>query len=118
MLHKGDVYWVDFEPGRGVEQAGRRPALVIQNNRGNRSSPYTVVAALSTAPLPRVYPFTVRVDPGEANLKENTHVNCAQLTTIDKERLLDYIGTLSDETMTRVDNALLYEFDLATRSLS
>src|ERR1051326_6990731 len=53
---RGEIYWVDFEPARSVEQGGRRPALVVQNDRGNQNSNYTVVAAISSAPLPRVYP--------------------------------------------------------------
>ena len=49
---RGEVYWVDWPEGRGSEQRGRRPALVVQNNRGNRSSPTTVLAAISSAPDP------------------------------------------------------------------
>jgi mRNA interferase MazF len=109
---RGEVYWVDFEPARGVEQGGRRPALVIQNDRGNEHSSHTVVAAVSSAPLPRVYPFTVPLASGEANLPRAGHVNCAQLLTIDQGRLEDQIGTLSPESMQHVNRALRYELDL------
>lgn len=103
---------MDFEPARGVEQAGRRPALVVQNNRGNEHSSYTVVVAISSAPLPRVYPFTVPLKKGDGNLPRDGHVNCAQLLTVDQSRLEKRIGTLEAETMQQVNAALRYELDL------
>lgn len=111
-VRRGDVYWVDFNPARRVEQRGRRPALVVQNDRGNGNSSYTVVAAISSASLPRVYPFTVALRAGEAGLERDGHVNCAQLLTIDQGRLLDRIGRLNSERMEEVSAALRYELDL------
>jgi mRNA interferase MazF len=109
---RGELYWVDFHPSRGVEQAGRRPALVIQNDIGNQHSPYTVVVALSTAPLKRVYPFTVLLAVGEAGLPQLSHVNCAQLLTVDQSRLGPLIGKLSDQRMEEVSQALRYQLSL------
>lgn len=106
---RGDVFWVTFEPARGSEQRGTRPGLVIQNDRGNRSGRYTVVAAISSAPLPQVYPFTVPLPEG---LNVSGHVNCAQLLTIDKARLGARLGTLPEPTMRQVDAALRYELAL------
>ena len=109
---RGDVYWVDFDPAKGVEQRGRRPAVVIQNDHGNRVSPYTVVAALSSAPLPRVYPFTVALAAGERNLPRECHVNCAQLRTIDKARLDGFIGCLDEDRIAELDAALRFQLAL------
>jgi mRNA interferase MazF len=109
---RGEVYWVDFYPARGVEQAGRRPAVVVQNDRGNEHSAYTVVAAISSAPLSRVYPFIVPLTAGEASLPREGHVNCAQLMTLDQSRLLGRIGMLSAAVMLQVEAALRYELDL------
>ena len=109
---RGEIYWVNFEPARGVEQGGRRPALVVQNNRGNENSSYTVVVAISSAPLPRVYPFTVPLAKGDGNLPRDGHVNCAQLLTIDQGRLEKRIGALNAEIVRQVNAALRYELDL------
>jgi mRNA interferase MazF len=109
---RGELYWVDFDPARGVEQGSRRPAVVVQNDRGNEHSAYTVVAAISSAPLPRVYPFTVPLAAGDGNLPRAGHVNCAQLLTLDQSRLQGRIGVLSAEAMRHVDAALRYELDL------
>lgn len=109
---RGEVYWVNFDPVQSVEQGGRRPALVVQNDRGNQSSSYTVVLAISSAPLPRTYPFTVPLIAGEANLPRDCHINCAQIRTIDQRRLESFLGALTDERMQAVAAALRYELGL------
>src|SRR2546430_2145634 len=109
---RGEIYWVDFNPVMGSEQAGIRPAVVVQNDRGNSSAPTTVVAAMSSAPLGRPFPFTVALAAGEAGLPKAGHVNCAQIRTVDKLRLGGLIGMLSPERMAQVGDALRYELDL------
>ena len=47
MIRRGEIYWVEFDPVKGSEQGGLRPALVIQNDTGNRYGPTTVVAAIT-----------------------------------------------------------------------
>ena len=42
MVRRGEIYWLQLAEGIGSEQAGRRPAIVIQNDIGNRSSPTTI----------------------------------------------------------------------------
>ena len=109
---RSEIYWVDFSPARGTEQSGHRPALIVQNDRGNQYSPYTVVVAVSSAQLPKVYPFTVLLKEGDGNLTRSGHVNCAQLLTLDQARLVERIGALDETIMRKVDSALRYELNL------
>jgi mRNA interferase MazF len=111
-VRRGEIYWVDFHPARGSEQAGRRPALVVQNDRGNESSPTTVVAVLTRRVPSRPFPFIVALAAGEGGLREAGSVNCAQLLTVDQSRLERRIGTLSEERMHEVEAALRYELGL------
>ena len=79
---------MDFNPARGSEQAGERPALVIQNDVGNANDRYpnTIVLAMSTKG--KRVPFHVRIDPARSNgLREITFVKCEQILTIAKARL-------------------------------
>jgi mRNA interferase MazF len=55
---RGEIWLVNFEPTIGAEIRKTRPALVIQNDIGNRASPITIVAAI-TSTLKRAYPFQV-----------------------------------------------------------
>lgn len=106
-ITRGDLYWVDWRPARGSEQAGRRPALVVQADAGNRSPKYlnTIVVAVSTASA-RV-PTHVEIQPTDTNgLRSVFSVECEQLFTIAKARLQAYIGTVDARDLSRVDAAL------------
>jgi mRNA interferase MazF len=109
---RGDIYWVDFEPHRGVEQAGRRPGLIVQNDRGNRSASYTTVVAITSTSRPMAFPFTVQLDDGEGDLPVRSIVNCSQILTVDQARLGDFIGELSDSRMSDVNVGLRYHLEL------
>ena len=90
---------------RGSEQAGIRPAVVIQNDVGNRYSPTTIVAAISTS-RGSTYPFQVFVDSQESGLPRDSVVKCEQIQTIDQMRLGRLVGELQGQKMEEIDVAL------------
>ena len=94
----------NFNPGRGSEQAGIRPALIIQNDIGNRYASTTIVAAITTTI--KKYPVTVLISQGTSGLRENSMVNLAQVLTIDKGRLTKKLGGLDETKMNEVDEAI------------
>lgn len=104
-VRRGDIYWIDWNPGRGSEQGGLRPALVIQNDIGNKYSPTTIVAALTTA-VEKPYPFLVKVTAKESGIPKDSTVNLAVILTVDKARLGDKCGELKEEKMAEVDKAI------------
>jgi mRNA interferase MazF len=109
---RGEIYWVDFDPVKGREQGGRRPALIIQNDLGNEHSDYTVVVAITSRIPGRAYPFVVILDEGEGGLPKPSAANCSQIRTIDQSRLITRIGSLSEDRMSEVAAALRYELML------
>lgn len=123
-LARGEIYWVEFDPVKGSEQGGLRPALVVQNDIGNRFSPTTVVAAITTTIPPKPYPFVVVIEPEESGLPERSVVNCSQVATIQSagastrlrpppgEKVLRPAGRLGTATMDRVASALRYNLGI------
>jgi mRNA interferase MazF len=109
---RGHVYWVDFDPVRGSEQGGRRPALVVQNDLGNLTSTVTVVVAV-TSVLPRKrYPFHVWLDP--QLLPKQSVVLCEQIRTVAKDRLEGpALAALPAEVMAEVETAISLHLGLA-----
>lgn len=101
---RGEIWLIDFNPGRGSEQQGMRPGLVIQNDTGNRHAATTIVAAVTTKIRP--FPVTVVIEPAESKLKETSMVNLAQLLTLDQSRLVKKIGRLNSLKMLEVDQAI------------
>lgn len=101
---RGEVWLVNWNPARGNEQAGMRPALVIQNDIGNEKAPTTIIAAISTST--RLYPMNVLVKPPEGGLDHPSIVKTSQILTVAKERLEMRIGHLGASRMEDVDRAI------------
>ena len=100
MIRQGEVYWLHFGPPEGSGPAGRRPALVVQHDRFNRSAIFTAVVAAVTSNLRLgAMPGNVRLRQGEAGLPRASVVNVSQLRTIDRTRLHDRVGILGAARM-------------------
>ncbi len=112
-VQRGEIWWVDWSPGRGSEQQGLRPALVVQTDAANSNPRYpnTIVVAVSTRGKP--VPFHVPVEPSPGNgLKRRSCVKAEQLLTISKERLVERIGMLEREVMAQVEEAVKLVLEL------
>ncbi len=110
---RGEVWWIDWSPGRGSEQTGVRPGLIVQRDAANRnpSYPNTMVVAISTKG--RDLPFHIRLKPSPQNgLYETSFAKCEQTQTIGKERLVERIGRISNADLTRVSEGLRLVLDL------
>jgi mRNA interferase MazF len=108
--HRGEIWQVNFNPARGSEQLGIRPALVIQNDVGNEFAGTIIVAATTTTL--KAYPVTVLLRRGEGGLREPSMVNLAQILTVDKARLHRRLGRLPDERLEAVDAAIRVSLDV------
>ena len=110
-IKRGDIYYADLRPVTGSEQGGVRPVLIIQNDKGNQYSP-TVIAAAITGRKKRWMPTHVRLYR-QAGLNRNCCIMLEQVRTIDRTRLVRYIGRLDDRTMQAVDTALAVSLGIA-----
>lgn len=108
---RGEVWLVNWNPARGSEQAGIRPALVIQNDIGNEKAPTTIIAAISAST--RLYPMNVLVKPPEGGLDHPSIVKTSQILTVAKERLEMRLGVLSASRMEDVDRAIRISLSLS-----
>lgn len=103
---RGEIYYVRFDPAEGAEIQKTRPALILPNNLGNRISPVTIVAAISSNVPTRPHPVRVLVSAKESGLPLDSAVVLNQIRTVDKIRLGRRLGSLSKATMAKVDQAL------------
>ena len=94
-MRQGEVYWLGFA-GQGSEPDGRRPAVIVQHDRYNRSAIQTTVVAAITSNLRlAAMPGNVRLRKGEANLPRASVVNVTQVRTVDRDRLIERVGHLA-----------------------
>lgn len=113
-IHRGEIYWVDWNPACGSEQAGRRPGVVVQNDIANAVSAYPVTIVCAVSSQIKGYPSMVRVLPSPENgLTETSEVNSAQIMTVQKDRLTHRIGRLSATDLRLLEEKLAYMLSLA-----
>ena len=104
-IKRGEIYIADLDPIVGSEQGGERPVLVIQNNVGNTYSPTVIVLAI-TSRYQKKKNMPTHIPIESSDLAMNSIVLVEQVRTIDKTRLIHYIGRASKESMEAVDKAL------------
>jgi mRNA interferase MazF len=103
VIEQGDIVWVVFPPPRGSGPAGRRPAVVLQHNRFNRTRlATTVVVAITSRLRYAALPGNVRLARGEAGLPTPSVVNVTQIATVDRADVGDRLGRLSRSRLIQV----------------
>lgn len=104
-IRRGEVRFVSLDPVVGSETGKTRPAVVIQNDLANASSP-TVTVLPITSRAARVYPFQVRLSAGEGGLERAGKVLCEQVRTVSRERIGRRVGELSPDRLREIRLAL------------
>lgn len=107
-IKRGELYWLDWSPGRGSEQTGKRPALVISTNASNANPRYGLVITVTVSTKGKAHiPTHVEIQPTPENgLRETSFVKAEQIMTADKDRIADRIGSITDAQMRQVESAL------------
>lgn len=103
-IKRNEIYYADLNPVKGSEQGGIRPVLVIQNDTGNKHSPTTIVAAITSKEEKAKLPTHVEV--GNCGVERKSLALLEQIRTIDKSRLIKYVGELDGATVKEINEAI------------
>lgn len=116
-VRRWDVFWADLDYPVGSEQGGeRRPVLVVSNDGFNTSLPVITQIPLTKleGKTRRVYPFEVLLPKELVGSGWTSIAMPQQVRTIDKSRLLERIGELTDPGLrSEIENRLLEHFGIA-----
>ena len=110
---RGEIYFLDFSPSKGREMKGPHPALVIQNDIGNKVGSLTIVAAITSNLKVAELPVGILIKPKESGLPHESVVHLGQIYTIDKERLENFVGALPEHKINEVDKAIAISMGLS-----
>ncbi len=103
---RGEIYLANLDPIIGSEQGGIRPVVILQNNVGNKHSPTTIAAPITTKRVPNSLPIHVFVFATRSGLPQDSCVLLEQIRVLDKSRLTEKIGKVNAVTMDYIDAAL------------
>ncbi len=120
-IKRGDIFWIDLSGNEGSEMGNSpkgnpHPGIIIQNDIGNRNSPLTIVAPMTSYdPGDEKYPQNVVLESEDTGLNGKSTALLNQIRTLDKEeRLVDKAGSISNEKMSDIDKAI--EISLGLRA--
>ena len=106
-MHWGEIYYADLRPVVGSEQGGIRPVVILQNDIGNKYSPTTMVAILTSKKKNSLPTHVLIHKDGSNGLNTDSVLELEQIRTIDKRRIKDLVGRLSEEDCERIKTALM-----------
>lgn len=107
MMHRGEVWWVDFNPSLGGEIQKTRPAVIVSNNASNKMMNRVQVVPISSN--------TAKCYPCEAYVEIKGKISKAmadQLTTVSKLRLKTKIGKIAERNIPDLERAIKTQLDL------
>jgi len=102
---RGEAWMVDFDPTKGHEQRGRRPALVVSVDVFN-SGPAELVIVLPITSKAKGVRSHVAVNPPEAGLTAKSFIKCEDVRSVAKQRFSRRRGSVSAQTMADVEYRL------------
>ena len=111
IVKRGDIYYADLSPVVGCEQGGIRPVIVIQNNTGNKHYPTVIVAAI-TSQNKKPMPTHINLSVNECKLSSDSTIMLEQVRTIDKNRLKNFVSSVTAEKMDEINQAILVSLGL------
>lgn len=112
IIKRGDIFYADLSPVIGSEQGGVRPVLVVQNDIGNRYSPTVIIVAITSQINKAKLPTHVEIKASDYGLPKDSVLLLEQIRTIDKRRLEEKIGHVTEDIMDKVNEALLVSLGL------
>jgi mRNA interferase MazF len=106
-MHRGDIWWATLPPAIDSGPAGRRPVVIIQDDQFTNSRIQTVIVVVVTSNIRLAQsPGNVSLPKSQCGLERDSVANVSQLYTIDKSRLTDYIATLPENFIYKIEQGL------------
>ncbi|MDJ0657925.1 MAG: type II toxin-antitoxin system PemK/MazF family toxin [Crocosphaera sp.] len=112
-MKRGEIYDARLEPVEGSEQGGTRPVIIVSRDAINAYSPVVLAVPCTTHQShKRIYPAQVLIKASDGGLTSNSIAMADQVRVLSKTRLLKLRGTLDNETITQLNQALVIALDL------
>ncbi|MBN1663570.1 MAG: type II toxin-antitoxin system PemK/MazF family toxin [Deltaproteobacteria bacterium] len=105
-MKRGNIYLAVLDPTVGREISKTRPVVVVSNDQNNIYAGTVSILPVTSKNTEKIYPFEMYLPKGTANLPKNSKVKADQIRTIDKSRLVQFVGELDEKEMMQIDKAI------------
>jgi mRNA interferase MazF len=109
-IYRGDLFWIEPEDARAPTPSYAHPHVVVQDDVFNHARVATVIVCALTSNLHKANePGNVLLDPGEGDLPAQSVVVVSQIDSVDKARLGERIGSLSEARVEQILAGLRFQ---------
>jgi len=105
-IKRGCVYLASLDPTVGKEISKTRPVVVVSNDINNTYAGTVSILPVTSKNTKKIYPFEIFLSKGSANLPKNSKVKADQIRTIDKSRIVQFIGVLNEKEISQIEKAI------------
>ncbi len=109
-IKRGECYWCNFDNAVGSEQVGKRPVIVISNDKCNEFSPTITVIPITNAHKKHMPTHSIVRVSGRTCVALSE-----QIFTVSKERFGDYIGTCTKDEFEWIEKCLEIQIGLSEK---
>ncbi|EDT70506.1 PemK family protein [Clostridium perfringens D str. JGS1721] len=100
---RGDIFYANLPDQKGSEQNGLRPVVIIQNNLGNKYGRTLIVAPITSRDKKDL---PVHSEIYNNSLEKDSTILLEQVTTIDKNKIKEFVGHLTRNELKKLNIAL------------
>ena len=105
-IRRGGIYIATLDPVIGRELSKTRPVVVVSNDKNNEFSVTVTILPVTSKNLKKIYPFEVLFRKGTGNLPKKSKAKADQIRTLDKNRIVKFIGMLQTNDMDPIETAI------------
>jgi len=101
---RGEIRWADLNPGKGREQTGLRPVIILSHDVFNENSGTVIAMAVTSQAQRAGFPLALELKSGD--LPKRSWVKISQIRTLSTERIGNLIGKLAHDELALVIDGL------------
>ena len=105
-IKRGGIYLAALDLVVGREIAKTRPVVIVSNDKNNKFSATITILPITSKNLKKIYPFELFLPKGTGNLPKNSKIKADQIRTLDKSRIIKFIGALEKNGVDQIDTAI------------
>lgn len=112
-IERGKIYLAVLDPVIGKEISKTRPVVIVSNDKNNKFSGTVTILPITSKNVQRIYPFEVLLSRGAGKLPKTSKVKADQIRTLDKSRIVKFMGRIKKQEMDEIEKAIKVHLALA-----
>jgi mRNA interferase MazF len=112
-MKQNDIWLIDLDPTIGAEIQKKRPAIIVNDNALGKLPLKVIVPITDWKDRYDIAPWMVKIEPDTINgLSKTSAADCFQVRSLSQERLIKKIGSIDNNTLADIKQALKKVFSM------